>query len=158
LIAVSELGGRVADTKLAYHCAPGLPRFELPGVLPQRLGGDSIAVAVSLGAVAFRFAAAAPGRTGGLPRFKCEASPLPALGVERVEIGAAVAVDLLPALTVPPALASAAAASSVARSGFWLFDGRNSEGGERETRERAHAGGRRGRRRSGYGSYRQRQG
>ena len=42
------------------------------------------------------------------------------------------AVDLVPALAVPPALASAAAASSVSRSGFWLFDGRNSEGGERE--------------------------
>ena len=91
------------------------------------------AVAVALGAVALRLASAAfGGVAGGLPRFTCEVAFLPAFGVERVEIGAAVAVDLVLALAVPPAFTAAAMASAVARSFLWLFDGRNGEGGERK--------------------------
>jgi hypothetical protein len=74
-VAVAELGGSFANAELAHHRAPGLPRLELAGVLPQRRGGDSRAIAVSSGAVALRFAAAALGSIAdGLPCFACEPS------------------------------------------------------------------------------------
>jgi hypothetical protein len=43
-----------------------------------------------------------------------------------------VAIELVLALAPTPAFAAVPTASSVARSGLWLFDGRNGEGGERE--------------------------
>ena len=101
-VAQRRLRGALADAEFAHHRAPGLPRLELAGVLPQRRGGDG-------GAVALRLAnSALGGVAGGLPRFACEPPLFSSFGVERVEIGTAVAIDLVLAPAPTPALAAAA--------------------------------------------------